>query len=410
MSKPRLTAAFVKGVRYQAKNPPVPERYNDGNGTGLYLNVMPSHSKQFLQRLKVAGTRRDYGLGGYPIVSLAQAREAAWGNLLAVRRGEVPPCEAKRQARKAGGGAAPTLAALPGGPTFEAAFLTVLAARALSWKPSVRASSERSWKQGLRDYLGVIASKPVAALTAADIRRAIEPAWTSKPKTAEKQLRRIGLVLRWAVAEGLRDADPTPAVRSALPRMKTSAKHYKALPPDQIPGLLAKVRESDAPRDARLAFELMALTALRTNEVRLADWSEIDLEAALWVIPAERMKYSERGEHRVPLSPQAVEVLRAAGPAREAGKVFRAPRGGTLGDDALRDLLRGLGVTGCTPHGLRSSFRDFCALNGFAAEVAEAALGHAQGDQVTQAYFRTTLLEKRRAVMIAWGNHLGGAA
>ena len=410
MSKPRLTAAFVKGVRYQAKNPPVPERYNDGNGTGLYLNVMPSHSKQFLQRLKVAGTRRDYGLGGYPIVSLAQAREAAWGNLLAVRRGEVPPCEAKRQARKAGGGAAPTLAALPGGPTFEAAFLTVLAARALSWKPSVRASSERSWKQGLRDYLGAIASKPVAALTAADIRRAIEPAWTSKPKTAEKQLRRIGLVLRWAVAEGLRDADPTPAVRSALPRLKTAAKHYKALPPDQIPGLLAKVRESDAPRDARLAFELMAYTALRTNEVRLADWSEISLASALWVIPAERMKYSERGDHKVPLSPQAVEVLRAAGPAREAGKVFRAPRGGALGDDALRDLLRGLGVTGCTPHGLRSSFRDFCALNGFAAEVAEAALGHAQGDQVTQAYFRTTLLEKRRAVMIAWGNHLGGAA
>ena len=408
MSKPSLTAAFVKGVRYQAKNPPVPERYCDGNGTGLYLNVMPSHSKQFVQRLKVAGKRRDYGLGGYPIVSLAQAREAAWGNLLAVRRGEVPPCEAKRQARKAGGGAAPTLAALPGGPTFEAAFLTVLAARAASWKPSVRKHSERSWKQGLRDYLGAIASKPVAALTAADIRRAIEPAWTSKPKTAEKQLRRIGLVLRWAVAEGLRDADPTPAVRSALPRFKTAAKHFKALPPEQIPGLLARVRESDAPRDARLAFELMALTALRTNEVRFADWSEIDLEAALWVIPAERMKYSERGDHRVPLSPQAVEVLRAAGPAREAGKVFRAPRGGALGDDAFRDLLRGLGVTGCTPHGLRSSFRDFCALNGFAAEVAEAALGHAQGDKVTQAYFRTSLLEKRRAVMIAWGTHVAG--
>ncbi len=426
MSKPSLTAAFVKNVRYQGRNPPVPERYNDGAGTGLYLNVMPSHSKQFLQRLKVAGKRRDYGLGGYSTggenslgISLAKAREIALDNWLAARRGEVPACEAKRQARlaerqarKAGSGSldAATLATIPGGPTFEAAFLTVLAARAPSWKPSVRVSSERSWKQGLRDYLGALARVPVAAVTAADIRRCIEPAWTSKPKTAEKQLRRIGLVLRWAIAEGLRDADPTPAVRSALPRFKAAPRHFKALPPDQIPGLLARVRESDAPRDARLAFELMALTALRTNEVRLADWSEIDLEAALWVIPAERMKYSERGDHRVPLSPQAVEVLRAVGPAREAGKVFRAPRGGALGDDAFRDLLRDLGVTECSPHGLRSSFRDHCALNGVDRLTAEAALAHARGGKTEQAYFRVDLFAQRRAVMVAWADFVCGAA
>ena len=415
MSKPSLTAAFVKNVRYQGKNPPVPERYNDGAGTGLYLNVMPSHSKQFLQRLKVAGTRRDYGLGGYPVVSLAQAREAAWGNLLAVRRGEVPACEAKRQARrverqarKGGGTIAAPLATLPGGPTFEAAFLTVLAARAASWKPSVRKHSVQSWKHGLRAYLSTLASKPVAALTAADIRRAIEPIWASKPKTAEKQLGRIGMVLRWAIAEGLRDADPTPTVRSALPRMKTSAKHFKALPPEQIPGLLAKVRESDAPRDARLAFELMALTALRTSEVRLADWSEIDLEAAVWVIPGERMKHAGLGDHRVPLSPQAVEVLRAAGPPREAGKVFRAPRGGALGDDAFRDLLRGLGVTECTPHSLRSSFRDFCALNGVDRQTAEAALAHARGDKVEQSYYRTDLFIRRKDLMITWAAYITG--
>ena len=218
MSKPSLTAAFVKNVRYQGKNPPVPERYNDGAGTGLYLNVMPSHSKQFLQRLKVAGTRLRARR-----IPRRQSRPSTGGRLGqpaggATRRGPGVRGEAPSQGGGApgpegGGNAAPTLATIPGGPTFEAAFLTVLAARAASWKPSVRKHSVQSWKHGLRAYLGTLASKPVAALTAADIRRAIEPIWASKPKTAEKQLGRIGMVVRWAITEGLRDAAPTPAVR-----------------------------------------------------------------------------------------------------------------------------------------------------------------------------------------------------
>ena len=168
--------------------------------------------------------------------------------------------------------------------------------------------------------------------------------------------------------------------------------------------MLARVRASGARRDVRFAFELMVLTAVRSGEARLARWEEVDLEGRTWTIPAQRMKYTERGDHRVPLSARALGVMREAGAGGE-GLVFRAPRGGALPEDAFRELLRPLGVQ-ATPHGFRSSFRDWCAESGHPRELAEAALAHAVGDKVEAAYARTDLYERRRGVMEAWGEYV----
>ena len=399
----KLTAAFVKSARHSGRTGR-PEKHYDMHG--LFLQVTPSGSKQFVQRLVVAGKRSDYGLGGYPIVSLAEAREAAWENRRAARRGEVPEVEARRRvtvARRAG--EAPPVAGGPRGPTFAAAFEQVLTMRAPSWKESVRASSVRSWRQHLRDYLDGIAERPVADLTSADVQAAVTPLWATKHKTAQKLLRRIGNVMQWAITHGLRTDDPVPAVARTLPKVKAAPNHYRALPHGEVAGVLARVRARGARRAVRLAFELMVLTGVRSGEARLARWEEVDFEGRTWTIPAHRMKYTERGDHRVPLSARALAVLREAGTGGE-GLVFRASRGGALPDDAFRELLHRLAVQ-ANPHGFRSSFRDWCAESGHPRELAEAALAHAVGDKVEAAYARTDLYERRRGVMEAWAEYLG---
>ena len=395
----QLTAKFVSTVRHSGHSPR-PEKHYDQHG--LILQVKVTGSKQWIQRLVVAGKRRDYGLGGFPVYSLAEAREKAWENKRAARRGEVPPSEAARQR----GVSVAVAQATTHGPTFATAYEAVLAVRAQAWKATVRQHSTRKWRAGLRDYLGGIAEVPVGQVTAADVRRAIEPIWHSKHRTAQWLLQRISLVMRHAIAEGHRAEDPVPAVAAAMPKVQASPKHFRALPHSEVAGALARVRASDAPRDVRAAFELMVLTALRSGEAMRAQWEEIDLDARVWTIPGARMKAG--AEHRVPLALRAVALLREVRGAGDAtGLVFRAARGGPLREDALRELARGIGL-GCSPHGFRSSFRDWCAENAIPRELAEPCLAHAVGSKVEAAYHRTDLLERRRTVMEGWAAYLAG--
>ena len=393
-----LTAKQVQSIRHSGRTGR-PEKHYDQHG--LILQVKATGSKQWIQRLVVNGTRRDYGLGGYPIFSLAEAREKAWENKRAARRGEVPPCEANRKR-----GVSVAVADQVHGPTFAAAYESVLAIRAPAWKATVREHSTRKWRQGLRDYLAGIAGVPVGQVTAADIRRAVEPIWTSKHKTAQWVLQRVSLVMRYAIAEGHRTEDPVPAVTAAMPMVQAAAQNFRALPHGDVAGALVKVRGSDAPGDVRAAFELMVLTALRSGEARLARWEEIDLDARVWTIPGARMKAG--AEHRVPLSPRAVEILRGLRDAGDGtGLVFRSARGGALAEDAFRELGRRVGLA-ATPHGFRSSFRSWCGDTGIAREVAEAALAHAVGSKVEAAYNRTDLLGRRRKVMDQWAAYVAG--
>ena len=218
-------------------------------------------------------------------------------------------------------------------------------------------------------------------------------------------LQRVGTVLKYAVAEGLAPLNVAdPALRAALPRANGGTRHHKALPHAEVAGALAKVRASGSRPAARLAVEFLALTACRVGEVLGARWTEIDRGEGVWTVPASRMKTAR--EHRVPLSGRALQILAEARKLSSgSGLVFVSGGGKPLPRQTPGMLLRRAGIGG-TAHGFRSSFRDFCAESGVDRATAEASLAHiVQG--VEGAYFRSDLLDARRAVAEAWAVHVG---
>ena len=235
----------------------------------------------------------------------------------------------------------------------------------------------------------------------------LSPIWTSKPETARRVRQRVAAVMKWAIAQGYRQDNPAgDAVVAALPKQNGAKKHHRALPHRQVADALVKVRESSGVyATVRLAFEFLVLTASRSSEVRGAVWSEIDLEEATWVIPAERMKAAR--EHRVPLSGRAVELLAEARRYSDdaGGWVFPAKSSGELPSWVLSKLPVRLDMGG-TLHGMRSSFRDWCGESGVAREVAEVCLAHRVGSAAEQAYARSDLLERRRQLMEAWAQYV----
>ena len=375
-----LTAAKVRNAG--------PGRYPDGNG--LMLVVWPSGSRNWIQRITVGGKRKDIGLGGYPAVKLADAREAARANKAAVRSGRGPESGQHRAE-----------------PTFEAAAVRVHGERAPGWRNPKHAAQ---WIATLREYaFPRFGSRAVSTITTADVLAALMPIWHEKPETARRVRQRINTVMLWAVAHGHRPDNPAGEVLGAvLPRQNGGGPraHFRAVPYGDVGGALATIRGSGASPATRLAFEYLVLTAARSGEVRMATWAEIDMDAATWTVPAERMKAGR--EHRVPLSPAALDVLRQA---RElaggrSALVFPAPRGGPLSDSTLSKLLRENGVAG-VPHGFRSSFRDWAAECTYTPHaVMEAALAHVVANKAEAAYARSDLFGKRRELMDQWAAYL----
>ena len=282
-----LSATFVKSVN-------VPERYGDGRGgLGLTLLVKPSSRrgcrKSWGQSIRINGRKTTLGLGTYPVITLAMARERALENARAIAQGRDP--------RRASNGV----------PTFARAAEIVLAIHAVNWKPGSR--SEHTWRSSLRDYaLPRLGSMRVDAVTTADVMAVLLPIWSTKRETARRLRHRIGAVMKWAVAQGYRADNPAgDAISAALPKNSVRIEHRKALPHAEVGAALCKVRESGAYQGLVLAFEFLVLTAGRSGEVRSARWAEIDMDAAVWTIPGERMKAGR--EHRVPLSDRALAVL-----------------------------------------------------------------------------------------------------
>ena len=211
--------------------------------------------------------------------------------------------------------------------------------------------------------------------------------------------------MKAAIAAGHRNDNPAAdALTSALPKGSQVQRHQRALPYDQVAQALATVRASKAHATTKLAFEFLVLTAARSGEVRLMVWDEVDFDAALWIVPPERMKAYR--EHRVPLSLGAVRVLRAAAELREGDLVFPSATGRPMSDATLSKLVRELGIE-AVPHGFRSSFRNWCGDRGQPREVAEAALAHTIRNKAEAAYARTDLLDRRRRLMEAWCAYLG---
>ena len=385
MKRPKkLSAAFVKTVKR-------PGRYGDGRGGfGLSLLVKPTTterlSKTWSQRLRIHGHPVNVGLGAYPVVTLAEAREKALKNRRTVAQGRDP---------RSGGI-----------PTFAEAVETVIAIHRPSWRSGSRYESQ--WRGTLRRYaVPRFGDKRVNEITTADVMGALlaDDFWNQKRVTARVVRQRIGAVMKWAVAQGYREDNPAgDAISAALPKNGVRVRHQRALPHGDVSAALDRVRASEALPSTKLALEMLVLTACRSGEVRMARWAEFDLESAIWTIPEARTKSGR--EHRVPLSSGALKVLdQAKGLGNGNGLVFPGRRLQPLADATMSLLLRRFGIR-CVPHGMRSSFRDWCSETGVRREVAEAALAHVLKNKVEAAYARSDLLESRREVMERWSEYL----
>jgi integrase len=386
----RLSAAKVRTISE-------PGQFSDGNG--LTLRVEPSGSKRWYQRVTIHGKRRNIGLGGYPSVTLADAREMAVANLLAIKQGKDPLAE-KHQAAEENRRAT--------APTFAEAARQVIELRRPTWSSQKHAEQ---WASTLATYAyPVIGLKLVEEIGSGDVLRVLTPIWTEKPETARRLRQRIETVLDWAVAQGWRSDNPAGrAITRALPKHSRVKNHYEALHYSEVPTAVAKVRESNSDLITRLSLEFLVLTAARSSEVRLAIWSEVDLETGTWTIPAERMK--ARREHRVPLSRRAREILLEVQQQddQDSGLIFPGGRkGGHLSNMTHILVLRRLEIP-AVPHGFRSSIRDWAIEQTDTPwVVGETALAHNLGNSTEMAYARTDLFEKRRDLMEAWGIFAAG--
>ena len=386
-NRPRmLSATFVRNVN-------LPGRYGDGRGgLGLSLLVKPASrggfSKSWSQSVRLAGKPTSIGLGRYPVVTLAMARDRALDNARAIAEGRDPR---RRSACTV--------------PTFAEACEAVIAIHAGNWKPGSR--TEEGWRATLRDYaLPRLGAMPVDKIAGADVMAVLLPIWFTKRDTARSVRQRIGAVMKWAVAQGHRPDNPAgDALSAALPNNAAPRRHQRALPHAEVGAALARVRESGAFAGTVLALEFLVLTAARSGEVRNARWEEFDLEGAVWTIPAERMK--AKREHRVPLSPRALAVLdEARRLPLGAGTVFPTPTGRTQPHPYMARLLHELEID-AVPHGFRSSFRDWAAeCTDTPREVCELALAHVNRDRVEAAYRRSDLFERRRILMNDWAAYV----
>lgn len=381
----KLSAARVRTLK-------VPGRYGDG-GT-LYLNVTPEGSKQWVQRLTIAGKRHDIGLGGYPLVSLAEARDAALLNRKLARAGGDPIAE-KRKAKQRDSML-----------TFrEAAEMTYKSLRP-RWR---NAKVAANWMQQLeRHAFTQIGNTPVDRIGREDVLTVLTPIWTTKPETARRVRRCIRATLKWCQAHGLiRFNAAGEIIDGALPRMPAVKAHLRALPYGEIPAALIALEASGSSLAAKFALRFGILTAARPGEARGATWAEIHLEERVWRIPGKRMKAG--AEHRVPLSDPACDILNRARLLEDgSGLVFPSPvrRGRPMSPQALTRVMGAIGLAErATVHGFRSSFRDWCADTGKPREIAEAALAHKVGG-VEGAYFRTDLFQRRRRLMDEWAAYL----
>ena len=365
--------------------------------TASTLNVSPSGSKSWVQRIVIHGRRRDIGLGPYPAVSLASAREIARDNRSAIAQGRDPVAEK----REAGLRRARSI------PTFAEAAARVIELRRPTWSNARHAAQ---WENTLAAYAHpAIGNKTVDSITPADAMAVLTPIWTTKPETASRVRQRMETVMDWAITHGYRLDNPAGrSLLKVLPPVKRLKEHRQALPYAQVPDAVAWIRECTADIPTKLAFEFLVLTASRSVEVRAAEWTEIDWEAAAWEVPAARMKV--RRPHRVPLPGRAMEILEEASRFGDGqGLVFPSARSGNAASPTtFIALLRRLGIP-AVPHGFRSSFRDWVIERTSTPwAVAEAALAHNVGNSTEAAYMRSDLFDQRRALMDRWAEFVTG--
>lgn len=372
-----------------------PGLYADGDG--LYLQVTKSGSRSWIFRFKSGRRSRDMGLGSLNTVGLGEAREMA-AECRRRRLHGFDPIEARKSERvQVQLEAARSI-------TFDDCRDKFIASHRVAWAND---KHRMQWERTLETYVTpVFGTLPVQSVDVAVVTKALEPIWTTKPETAGRIRGRIERILDWAKARGFRQGENPARWRGHLdillaPRARVRRiRHHAALPYGELPGFLANIRERGAV--AARALEFAILTAARTGEVLGARWEEFDLENQVWTVPASRMK--AKREHRVPLSPAAIAVVKRLNAIRQNEFVFPGERPHKpLSNMSMLMMLRRIGREDMTVHGFRSTFRDWAAeQTNFSREVAEAALAHVITDRTEAAYRRGDLFEKRRRLMAAW--------
>jgi integrase len=386
MALNRLTARTVETKTQRG-------RFADGGG--LFLQVSKWGTKSWIFRYQRNGRERHMGLGPLHTLSLADARDRARECRRQLLDGR-DPIEARETDR---------------------ARLRIEAARVVLFKDCAEqyhhaqqagwrsTKHGRQWKISVETYVyPILGTLPVSSIDTALVVKCLEPIWRIKPQTAKRVRARIESVLNFATVSGFRQGDNPARWRGHLdnllpaPTKVRAVVHREALPYGEVPGFMAELRRRDGL--AARALEVAVLTALRTGEIIGATWTEFDLVAKVWTIPAGKMKGGR--EHRVPLSPRVVEIL--AELPRDRPHVFFDFRvGKRLPKDSMLDTLRNMGLRGATVHGFRSTFRDWAAeTTSYPNHVVEMALAHAIGDRVEAAYRRGDLFEKRRRLMAEW--------
>lgn len=372
-----------------------------GGVAGLSLQVTPSGARSWTLRAMIGGKRRELGLGAYPGVTLATARDKAREARKLIDSG-VDPIEHQRAAQSA------LRASQASAMTFEETAVAYIKTHEAGWK---NAKHAQQWRATLTLYAyPVVGDLLVRDVEKEHVLQVLRPIWNTKTETATRLRSRMELVISYAMQAGYRPEGLNPARwRGGLDKLLSApskvakVEHYAALPLAQMGAFMQRLRAAEGMGAKALEFAI--LTAARSGEVRGARWAEIDLDAKVWTVPAARMKAGK--EHRVPLSDVAVDLLQAVPQiANEGDLVFPAVRGGQLSDATLSAVLRRMQVQ-AVPHGFRSTFRDWVSeRTNYPHEVAEMALAHAIGDKTEAAYRRGDLFEKRRAMMGDWAQFL----
>lgn len=376
-------------------------RHAVGGVPGLHLLVSETQARSWILRIKIDSKRRDIGLGSYSELSLSDARDLAREYRKNVIAGIDPL--SKRRAIKS-----QLQAQHAGEKSFKECAEAYIQAKSSEWK---NPKHHQQWKNTLATYaFPHIGHLQVSDIQVQHVLACLDPIWKSKNETANRLRGRIESVLAYATARKYRTGDNPAQWKNHLdailpaPSKIQNVQHHKSMPFKDVGAFLVNLQKKRGITPQALQF--LILTAARSGEIRGATWDEIDFDARVWTIPANRMKAGK--EHRVPLSKQAIMILKALPKIEASPYIFPAPRGGQLTDMALTEIMRGMGWE-YVPHGFRSSFRDWVGeTTEYSRELAEQALAHTLKSKVEAAYRRGDALTKRDAMMQAWADYLYG--
>lgn len=367
------------------------------DGRGLFLLVKANGSRHWRLKYRLAGLERTLALGEYPDVGLKAAREGAGAARLLVREG-VDPVQARREER--------ARRQNEGLQTFASIADEWVTRKSKKWTEGHREQN----LQSLRDYvLPKIGKRPITSLTAQDVMRVLDPLeHAGKLETLRRVRQRVGAVFAYAVQTGRRTDNPIRDIKGAF--TVPERRHFASISQAELPAFLSRLDTYQGGAATLGIIRMILWTACRTGEIRGASPSEFDLDAGVWVIPAERMK--KRRQHVVPLPRQAVEMLRALGTVNDDHKyVFPSPRSvdQIASENIVLQALKKMGYGGkLTGHGLRAAVSTGLEEMGFPTEVVKAQLSHAKDNLTEAAYLRSIHLERRTVMMQTWADSLDG--